>query len=199
MIGFPPFRPPTTPVLRGERIVLRSPQLSDHRQWVALRDESRQHLTRWEPDWTPADLTIDAFRTRLHLQNRLFRSGAALSLFVFLEGTDELIGGVILSDIRRYAAQSATIGYWIGVRWLQQGLGSQSVRLALEHAFGDLRLNRVEAACQPGNVASRALLAKAGFHEEGYARDYLHINGEWRDHLLFAATARELCGAPPRI
>ena len=58
------------------------------------------------------------------------------------------------------------------------------------HAFEAIGLNRVEAACQPENEASQALLARCGFRKEGRAEDYLHINGEWRDHDLFAITRR---------
>jgi ribosomal-protein-alanine N-acetyltransferase len=57
---------------------------------------------------------------------------------------------------------------------------------AVSFAFDSLRLHRVEAACLPGNDASRRLLQRVGFGEEGYARQYLKINGRWQDHLLFA-------------
>ncbi len=192
------------PVLGGGEITLRAAQLTDYHSWIALRERSRAHLTKWEPDWLEKDVTLDAFRARLRLHERLHRTGAALSLLAFLNPvgpnrTPEMIGGVTLSDIRLHASHSATIGYWIGEGHLQKGYGLACVRLVLGYAFNERRLNRVEAACQPGNLASRALLAKAGFREEGHARDYLYINGRWRDHLLFAATAREYCGAPPEL
>ncbi|MEK7266804.1 MAG: GNAT family protein [Pseudomonadota bacterium] len=189
-------RPPT---LEQGDIVLRAGQLTDHSSWAALRERSRAHLTRWEPDWQDKDATLEAFRTRLRLHDRLHRSGAALSLLVCLKPGGDVIGGVTLSDIRLHASHSATIGYWIGEGHLRQGRGLAAVQLTLAHAFGEKRLNRVEAACQPGNTASRALLSKAGFKEEGLARDYLFINGGWRDHLLFAATARDYSGAPALV
>ena len=192
-------QPPRPPTLEQGDVVLRAAQLTDYPAWAALRERSREHLTRWEPDWLDKDATLDAFRIRLRLHDRLHRAGAALSLYSFLKPTGEMIGGVTLSDIRLHASHSATIGYWIGEGHLRQGRGLAAVQLSLAHAFGEKRLNRVEAACQPGNAASRALLAKAGFREEGLARDYLFINGGWRDHLLFAATAREYCGAPAAI
>lgn len=192
-------QPPRSPVFEGEHVMLRAAQLIDHQAWVRLRERSRAHLTRWEPDWLDRDVTLDAFRARIRLGERLHRAGAALSLLAFLRSTGEIVGGVTLSDIRLYASHSATIGYWIGEDHLRKGLGSACVRLVLAHAFGELRLNRVEAACQPGNAASRALLLKTGFREEGCARDYLFINGGWRDHLLFAATARDYCGAPAPV
>lgn len=185
-----------TPVLENGVIVLRAPALADHAAWLSLRSESRGHLTRWEPDWTDKDVSFDAFRSRIRAQERLSRSGAAYSFFTCIKETGALIGGVTLSDVRYQASHSATLGYWIGGPYLRQGYGLASVRAVLDYSFGQLRLNRVEAACQPGNVASRALLGKAGFREEGLARDFLFINGAWRDHLLFALTARDFCGAP---
>ncbi len=192
-------QPPRPPTLEHGDVVLRAAQLTDYPAWAALREKSRAHLTRWEPDWLDKDATLDAFRARVRLHDRLHRAGAALSLVAFLKSSGEMIGGVTLSDIRLHASHSATIGYWIGEGRLRKGNGISCVRAALAHAFNALRLNRVEAACQPGNIASRALLARAGFREEGLARDYLFINGGWRDHLLFAATARDYCGAPPAI
>jgi ribosomal-protein-alanine N-acetyltransferase len=61
-----------------------------------------------------------------------------------------------------------------------------AVRALAPFAFGTLKLHRVEAACIPGNVASIRLLEKTGFVREGYAREYLCINGLWQDHLLYA-------------
>src|SRR3990167_1244715 len=192
-------QPPRPPILEQGDIVLRAAQLTDYQAWAALRERSRAHLTRWEPDWLDKDAALDAFRAKLRLHDRLHRAGAALALLVFLKSGGEMIGGVTLSDIRLHPAHSATIGYWIGEGHLRQGRGLAAVRLTLDYVFGEKRLNRVEAACQPGNIASRALLARAGFREEGLARDYLFINGGWRDHLLFAATARDFCGAPAAI
>lgn len=186
------------PLLERGPVMLRPAELGDYASWLMLRRESRRHLTRWEPDWREEDVTLDAFRLRLRAYERQHRSRAGLSLYVFLRGSGDLIGGVTLSDIRYHSSWSATIGYWIGERFLRHGYGLAAVGAVLDHAFGELRLNRIEAACQPGNVASRALLAKAGFREEGFARDYLFINGAWRDHLLFARTARDYCGAPSR-
>ena len=61
-----------------------------------------------------------------------------------------------------------------------------AVRALVPSAFDALRLHRLEAACIPTNLASIRLLEKTGFRREGYARDYLCINGTWQDHLLYA-------------
>ena len=63
---------------------------------------------------------------------------------------------------------------------------TESLLAVCEFAFGRIGLRRLEAACLPQNEASRGLLEKVGFQYEGYAREYLRIDGEWRDHLLYA-------------
>ncbi|MCB2113476.1 MAG: GNAT family protein [Parvularculaceae bacterium] len=190
---------PKQPVLERGEVMLRAPQLGDFEAWAALREESRAHLTRWEPDWTAREAESEAYRTRLRLQERLYRAGAAVSFFVCRKDDNRLIGGVTLSDIRRHTAQSAVIGYWIGAPYLRRGYGGDAVAATVEFALVESGFNRVEAACQPGNTASLALLRKLGFREEGLARDYLHINGAWRDHALYSLIARDYCGAPQPI
>jgi ribosomal-protein-alanine N-acetyltransferase len=101
-----------------------------------------------------------------------------------------MLGGVTLSNLRRGVAQSASLGYWIGENYKRQGYMTESIAAALNLAFVRLGLHRIEAACLPDNQASRALLLKCGFEEEGHAREYLRINGRWQDHLLFAILRR---------
>src|SRR3546814_7077148 len=94
-----------------------------------------------------------------------------------------LMGGVTISNVRRGVAQAASIGYWIGGRYARQGFMSEAASAVVEFAFEELALHRVEAACLTSNDASRSLLLKVGFRQEGYARQYLRIKGKWQDHL----------------
>jgi len=109
----------------------------------------------------------------------------AYNLFIFTHD-ESLIGGVGLSNLRRGVSESANLGYWIGEPFAQQGYMTAALPLVLAFAFERLRLHRVEAACLPTNTPSRSLLVRAGFRQEGYARQYLCIEGKWQDHLLFA-------------
>jgi len=63
---------------------------------------------------------------------------------------------------------------------------TDGLRSIMPFVFDELRLHRLEAACLPRNEPSKAVLGKVGFHEEGLARQYLRINGQWADHLLYA-------------
>lgn len=179
------------PLVTTARLELRQPIASDYEQWAALRSESRAFLTPWEPTWPPDDLTRNAFRARLRRYARESRDDAGYTLFLFSRGDGALVGGVTLSGVKRGVTQSCALGYWMGQRHAGRGLMTEAVQGLVVHVFETLRLHRVEAACLPSNEASKTVLRRAGFSEEGLARDYLKINGQWRDHLLFAMLASD--------
>ncbi len=169
----------------GEGVLLRPPRPADYAEWRDLRAASRAFLQPWEPTWPADDLTRVAFRRRLSAYARDREAGVAFSFFVFQESDGALSGGITLSNIRRGVAQMGTVGYWCGQGFARRGLTLAAARALNGFAFDTLGLHRLEAACLPHNEASRRLLAKAGFQEEGFAKAYLKINGVWRDHVLF--------------
>ena len=172
--------------VRGQRVMLRPPQMSDHEEWAALREESRDFLTPWEPIWPADDLTRPAFRRRLKRYEEDQRGDQSYALLIFENEQNALVGGITLANVRRGVAQAGSIGYWVGARYARRGLMTAAMRALIPYAFDSLRLHRLEAACIPTNAASVALLEKTGFQREGYAREYLCINGVWSDHLLYA-------------
>ena len=174
------------PVLRGQEVYLRYPRIADYVHWARLRGESREFLTKWEPVWAEDELTRGAFRRRIKRYQKETRLDSAYVFFVFRASDDILMGGCTLSNVRRGVTQCCALGYWIGARFARQGFMSDAVHALIPFVFGTLGLHRIEAACLPENQPSRSLLAKAGFREEGLARKYLLINGEWRDHIQFA-------------
>jgi [ribosomal protein S5]-alanine N-acetyltransferase len=174
------------PVLQGDGIFLRYPEMSDFAPWAALRNESREFLAPWEPTWAPDELSRAAFRRRLRRYQREIRSDLGYPFFLFRKPDGILMGGCTLSHVRRGVTQSAAVGYWIGARFARQGHMQAALAALVPFVFQVLALHRLEAACIPENGASRALLTKIGFREEGLARRYLQINGQWRDHTLFA-------------
>jgi len=177
--------------LDGGTVRLRPPKASDYAEWAAVRAASRDFLQPWEPTWARDDLTRAAFRRRLDAWRRDMEHGVTYPFFVFSQETGALTGGITLSNVRRGVAQTGSIGYWSGVHTARKGHTLAAVRAVTRFAFRTLGLSRLEATCVPGNDASAALLLKAGFREEGFARAYLKINGEWRDHRLFGLISRE--------
>jgi [ribosomal protein S5]-alanine N-acetyltransferase len=174
------------PAIVGDSVVLRVPQMADYAEWAALREASRDFLTPWEPTWPPDDLTRASYRRRIRRYAEDQRSDLAYPLFVFRKSDNVLVGGLTLANIRRGCAQAGNLGYWMGAAYARQGHMTAAVRLVIPFAFETLRLHRVEAACIPANVASIRLLEKTGFRREGFAREYLCIDGAWQDHLLYA-------------
>jgi ribosomal-protein-alanine N-acetyltransferase len=169
----------------GERVYLRAPERGDYEDWAGLRARSRNFLTPWEPSWPVDALSRTNFRARIARYAEDWRIDQAYNFFVFSH-EDVLLGGIGLSNVRRGVAETASLGYWIGEPHARQGYMSASLPLVLDFAFGRLHLHRVEAACLPHNVPSRALLKKIGFRQEGLARQYLCIQGKWQDHVLYA-------------
>ncbi len=183
---------PQASSLEGTRVTLRPPVQKDWRPWAELRGESRDFLTPWEPTWSADALTRRAYRRRLRAHRSELRLRSAYSFLIFRREDGALIGGVTLSNVRRGVAQAASLGYWCGARYSRQGYMTDALAAILTFALNDLGLHRVEAACLPNNAASKALLIRSGFREEGYARDYLRIDGRWQDHVLFAILRADL-------
>jgi ribosomal-protein-alanine N-acetyltransferase len=183
-------------LIRGDGVYLRPGQARDFRPWAELRERSRAFLTPWEPTWPADDLTRTAFRQRLRRQTEEIERDETYPFFVFRAADDALVGGLTLGQIRRGVAQTATMGYWMGVDFAGRGYMSRAVRATIAHGFAHMRLHRIEAACLPHNTPSVRLLEGCGFTREGYARAYLRINGQWQDHLLFALLDGDATPAP---
>ena len=177
------------PVVRGDGVLLRPPRAADHAAWSVLRDGSRDYLQPWEPAWPDDDLTKAAFRRRLSIYAREMELGNAWPFFVFIDEGRTLVGAVTLSNVRRGVAETGTLGYWIGRPFAGRGHTTAAVRGVVGFAFDRVKLHRLEAACLPTNLASRRVLEKSGFRNEGRARAYLKINGAWADHLLFGVVS----------
>ncbi|MFA9386677.1 MAG: GNAT family N-acetyltransferase [Methyloceanibacter sp.] len=174
------------PIIESDRIMLRTPQMSDYPAWAELRASSREFLVPWEPRWAMDELTRASFRRRVRHYQRDLREDIGYALFLYSVATGGLVGGVTLCNVRRGVTQSCTLGYWIGAQYAQQGYMTAAVRAVVPFVFDSLDLHRLEAACLPANTASMRLLEKTGFKREGLARRYLRINGGWQDHLLYA-------------
>ncbi len=172
--------------IETDRMTLRPPQHSDFRAWSALRQSSAEFLVPWEPTWSSDHLTRKAFTNRVYWAQRSISGGTAMPLFLIRRADETLLGAITLDNIRRGPSQAGTLGYWIGAAYARQGLMREAIKALVHHAFTELDLSRIEAACLPENAASRGVLEKSGFKYEGVAQSYLQINGRWRNHVLYA-------------
>ncbi len=179
------------PIIQGAGVHLRPPTTSDYAAWAELRNRSRDHLMPWEPQWSRDELSRSAFRRRLRHYHREIRDDQGYAFFLFRDGDETLLGGLTLSNVRRGVTQAASLGYWLGQPYVRRGVMTAAVAAVAPFVFDELKLHRLEAACLPHNQASIRVLQQNGFKNEGLARRYLKIDGEWRDHLLFALLAED--------
>jgi len=181
--------------LDGETTYLRPPRHGDYRAWARLREASREFQVPWEPRWPQDSTGRMAYRRRLHAVATEWRNDEGYGFFVFRRGDDALLGGINLSQVRRGVAQTASLGYWIGAPHARKGYMTDALATLLPYAFRQLGMHRIEAACLAGNAASRRLLSKLGFREEGLARQYLRINDRWQDHVLYGLIESDMADA----
>lgn len=157
-----------------------------------MRAASAEHLRPWEP--IPAS-GWDA-TGRFFFENDLARAREAdTERLVVCEGaTGSIAGRVAINQIFRGPFESCVLGYWMGASFAGRGLMTEAIGLTLRHAFGRLRLHRVEANIMPSNEASRRVVMRNGLRCEGVALRFLQIAGEWRDHERWAITREEWAG-----
>ena len=159
--------------------------MADYKKWRNIRESSKGFLTPWEPTWHPGEHSLKRYLKLLTIYSQKRKNNTQYSYFIFNK-KNEVLGGINVFNIKKGVSQSCTIGYWIGEVHANQGYMTRSLLALLYHLFNNLYFNRVEAACVPNNIPSKSLLKRLGFDEEGYAKDYLRINGRWEDHILFS-------------
>jgi [ribosomal protein S5]-alanine N-acetyltransferase len=168
----------TRPIPPAPRVCLRAPTLRDRDEYLALNRSS----ARFYRGLASPMISARAFATYVARCSRPDYAG-----FLVCRCDDEaIIGSVNLSQIVRGGFGSAYMGYQVFAPFACQRYMTAAMPLVLRHAFRVLKLHRLEANIQPGNVASIALVSRAGFRKEGYSPRYLKIAGRWRDHERWA-------------
>lgn len=172
-------------------VTFRGPELRDYKAWKNLRQNSADFLIPWEPRWPADDLTWAGYRRRLKFVRQDLKNGAGLTFFIFQRDTNQLVGGMTFSNIRYGSVRGCQLGYWMGQEYSGRGYMKIAVKNAMYFLFTNTSLERVEAVCLPENDRSIGLLKTLGFRQEGEIRQYMEINGERRDHLLFGILKTE--------
>lgn len=175
------------PVIETARLVLRLPGEPDVPEVVRFYAENQDHLAPWEPVRPAGWNNPDAWREEVRYRRAEFDAGQGARLFIFpKEDGGRVAGNLSLSQVQRFPAHYCNLGYGLAAWAVGRGYMSEAVEAAVRYAFDSLGLHRIHANYMPHNRRSGAVLRRAGFHVEGYARDYLMINGRWEDHVLTA-------------
>ncbi|WP_234905838.1 GNAT family N-acetyltransferase [Affinirhizobium pseudoryzae] len=160
------------------RIDLRPVRRRDAADLIAANVESLQHHHPYA-DPPKDEAAFEAWYGQMV-------TGANVSLLARLAETGEIVGVFNFSQIALGNFRSCYLGYYGMAALAGRGLMTAALNLALDHAFHEIGLNRVEANIQPGNTRSLALVARCGFRKEGFSPRYLKINGDWCDHERWA-------------
>jgi ribosomal-protein-alanine N-acetyltransferase len=189
------MRPPGWPAeLRDGDVRLRPLRMRDVSAWMDSRRRNVEWLRPWEatPPNGPSIFGVSAavFTAMARRLRADARAGHALP-FVITVGR-EFAGQLNVAGIVRGSMDCAHIGYWVDRSFAGRGVMPTAVALAVDHCFGPVGLHRIEVNIRPENTASRRVVEKLGFREEGIRRRYLHIAGDWRDHLAYAIVNDEV-------
>ena len=173
-------------------LTLRPLRQRDSREWRTVRARNAEWLRPWEA--TSPEPAIDAPPTYSAMVRRLrteAREGRTMPFVIAFGGN--LVGQLTVGGISWGSLRSAHIGYWVDQRVAGRGIMPTAVAMATDHCF-EVGMHRMEINIRPENLASRRVVEKLGFRPEGLRPRYLHIDGDWRDHLSFALTVDEVPG-----
>jgi ribosomal-protein-alanine N-acetyltransferase len=143
-----------------------------------------EHLRHSMPTPPTGFLTEAWWQQRIRSNWEEFAEGTSVRCFLF-EG-EQVVGHASLSAVQRGPLQACYLGYAVAAHREGRGWMSRAVGGLVRYAFDDLGLHRIMANHLPDNLRSARLLARLGFEREGLARDYLYLDGAWRDHVLNA-------------
>ena len=181
-------------VLKHNNIVLRPLGFRDRRAWLKIRDNNKNWFKEWEATLPgESNLSPASFYQVVKNLRDEARSLRALPFVITVGGS--LAGQVTVANINYGSTRSAYIGYWIGEEFAGRGYTPLAVAMAIDHCFKSLKLHRIEIAIRPENIKSLRVVEKLGLRSEGARPKFLHINGEWRDHLIFAINEDEITGS----
>jgi [ribosomal protein S5]-alanine N-acetyltransferase len=161
--------------------------------------ETRVRNAAWLRPWEPTNPETPLYRTSLgpyvsmaRTMRKEARQGLTVPWVVTYGG--HFAGQLTVGSIVWGSARSAQVGYWIDEAFAGRGVTPTALAMAVDHCFFAIGLHRLEATIRPENHASRRVVEKLGFREEGLRRRSLHIDGAWRDHLCYALTAEDAAG-----
>jgi len=172
-------------------VTLRPLAVSDAAAWRSARQRNAAWLVRWDATVPPgADPRTSTFRALVKRLRRAARAGTTYPFAVDVDGA--FAGQLTVNNIVRGSAQFASLGYWLDREYAGRGVMPRAVAMAIDHCFTTAGLHRIEICIRPENTNSLRVVEKLGISEIGFAPRFLHIDGDWRDHRIYAITKEEV-------
>lgn len=185
--------------LQTSRLVLAPPDVGDAVPLLDYYLHNQQHFRPWEPRRDESFHTVEGMAARIAAQQDAMREGQALHLLLRAADAGTIVGECGFTNIVRGPFQACHLGFSLCRDAEGRGLMHEALQCALGFVFMELKLHRVMANYRPENARSARLLDRLGFEREGLARAYLHIDGQWRDHILTSLIADDTRDTSTRI
>lgn len=171
-----------------DNILLRTAEPQDAEMIVDYFTTNRQYLKPWEPRREESFYTLDSWSKKLIKLSELHKLGLGYYLLILDKSSNTMCGTISFSNLSRFPFHACTVGYSVAEGLQGQGIMSRALKMAVDYMFSVQNMHRIAAGYMPHNERSATVLAKLGFRKEGYAKDYLLIDGKWQDHILTALT-----------
>lgn len=186
------------PEIRTDRLLLRLPHDDEGPKIVRFLVRNREYTKRWEPLHPDSFYNEADWRGVPEAQRNEARKGLSYRFRACWYGEEsEFIGHGVLRDIVRGDSQVCQLGYTVDHQVTGRGIATELAGAAVEFAFEVLDLHRIEACHMPENKASRRVLEKLGFEQEGLLRQSLKVDGKWADHVLMSKLNPNWRGGKP--
>ncbi|WP_458119077.1 GNAT family N-acetyltransferase [Paenibacillus sp. Z6-24] len=175
----------------GSSIQIRPLQLAHAEALLQMRIANRESMSVYDPVRPECYWTLEVQQQIIIDGQQSMEAGSGYIFGIFEQESDTLVGRIELSGIARGPFQNGYVGYFVDQHYHGRGYGTEALRQCTAFGFEEGQLHRIQAGVLPWNIPSQRVLEKVGFRKEGLAERYLHINGKWEDHLLYAMTVEE--------
>lgn len=168
---------------------MRLVRLKDSKAMERLILGNREWLRPWEAT-NPEGPTSFDIRAQIRMLLKQMDNNTCLPFVI--EENGEIVGQLNVANILFGSVSSCVIGYWVAPEVAGKGITPTAVALVCDYLFNVVGIHRIEIDIRPENLASLRVVEKLGFRYEGLKERYIHINGAWRDHYIFALTHEEV-------
>ena len=177
------------PLITTQRLFLKLASQEDIPQIIKYYIKNKSYLTPFYPMWPVDFFTEEYWQNQVESHSREFINDLSIKLFIFpVTDPTIIIGNLNFSNFVRSSAQFCNVGYSLAEAEQGKGYMTEALKAAIQYTFQELNIHRIMANYMPHNQRSGNLLKRLGFVVEGYAKDYLLINGKWEDHILTSLT-----------
>ncbi|HEV8571639.1 MAG TPA: GNAT family protein [Actinomycetota bacterium] len=179
-----------------EEIELRALDEPDAEVLFELTDRNRDHLRAWLP-WVDGTRTVDDTLAFIRSAREQEREGEGFQAGIWYRRE---LAGVVGYHRIDWPRRRVALGYWLGKEFEGKGIMTRACHALVDHALGELALERVEIRAATKNLRSRAVPLRLGFDEEGMVRRAEWLYDHFVDHVVYGMSRARWPGlnqAPP--